>query len=95
MAVLPSAEPPSGTYKSEGQRTRLNKRKLVSDALMQTRDELFAGEFDGCGYLSLSLHAVFDGPGFLQANSRESIRPVLHPAKAIPVPGWFCFDSRA
>lgn len=45
--VLPSTEPPSGSYKSDAQRSRLNKRKATSNALMQTREELFAGEFDG------------------------------------------------
>ena len=45
--VLASTEPPQGKYKSDGQRTRLNKRKVTADALIQTRDELFAGEFDG------------------------------------------------
>ncbi|EJF67268.1 Gcd10p-domain-containing protein [Dichomitus squalens LYAD-421 SS1] len=45
--ILASTEPPSGKYKSDGQRTRLNKRKVASDLLMQTREELFAGEFDG------------------------------------------------
>ncbi|KAI0714889.1 Gcd10p-domain-containing protein [Earliella scabrosa] len=45
--IIASSEPPSGKFKSDGQRARLNKRKVASDALMQTRDELFAGEFDG------------------------------------------------
>lgn len=46
-AVVASSEPPSGKYKSEGQKARLNKRKLVSDSLFQHREELFAGEFEG------------------------------------------------
>lgn len=33
--------------KSDRHRTRLNKRKVVTDSLMNTREELFAGEFDG------------------------------------------------
>ncbi|KAI0756365.1 Gcd10p-domain-containing protein [Daedaleopsis nitida] len=45
--IIASSEPPSGKFKSDGQRTRLNKRKVTSDVLMQTRDELFSGEFDG------------------------------------------------
>jgi hypothetical protein len=35
-------------FKSDRHRTRLNKRKVVKDSLMNTREELFAGEFDGC-----------------------------------------------
>ncbi|KAI0348257.1 Gcd10p-domain-containing protein [Trametopsis cervina] len=45
--VLPSIDPPTGEFKSEGQKARLNKRKVAIDALFQTREELFAGEFDG------------------------------------------------
>ncbi|KAJ3549898.1 hypothetical protein NM688_g5131 [Phlebia brevispora] len=45
--IVASSEPPTGTYKSEGQKNRLNKRKLATDVLMQNREELFAGEFDG------------------------------------------------
>ncbi|KAI0778806.1 Gcd10p-domain-containing protein [Trametes elegans] len=45
--IIASTEPPAGKFKSEGQRARINKRKVASDALMQTREELFAGEFDG------------------------------------------------
>ena len=45
--VLASHEPPTGKFKSEGQKTRLGKRKLASDTLMRNREELFAGEFDG------------------------------------------------
>ncbi|KAL0581062.1 tRNA (adenine(58)-N(1))-methyltransferase non-catalytic subunit trm6 [Marasmius crinis-equi] len=33
--------------RSDRQKSRLKKRKLVSDALHKTREELFAGEFDG------------------------------------------------
>lgn len=47
LIVVASSEPPAGKFKSDGQRTRLNKRKVASDALMQTREELFNGEFDG------------------------------------------------
>ncbi|KAL7285496.1 hypothetical protein ACG7TL_000593 [Trametes sanguinea] len=45
--VIASTEPPAGKFKSDGQRARLNKRKIASDALMQTREDLFAGEFEG------------------------------------------------
>ncbi|TCD65435.1 tRNA (adenine(58)-N(1))-methyltransferase non-catalytic subunit trm6 [Steccherinum ochraceum] len=45
--VVPSAEPPSGSYKSDAHKSRLNKRKVASNTLMQNREELFAGEFDG------------------------------------------------
>ncbi|KAI8990630.1 Gcd10p-domain-containing protein [Trametes punicea] len=45
--IIASTEPPSGKFKSDGQRARLHKRKLASEALMQTREELFSGEFDG------------------------------------------------
>ncbi|KAH9897769.1 Gcd10p-domain-containing protein [Cubamyces lactineus] len=45
--IIASTEPPAGKFKSDGQRARLNKRKVASDALMQTREELFSGEFDG------------------------------------------------
>ena len=47
MQVVPSSEPPTGDFKSEGQRSRLNKRRVANDVLMQNRQELFAGEFDG------------------------------------------------
>ncbi|KAL6303984.1 Gcd10p-domain-containing protein [Sparassis latifolia] len=45
--IVAPAEPASGKFKSDGQKSRLNKRKLVSASLMQTREELFTGEFDG------------------------------------------------
>jgi tRNA (adenine58-N1)-methyltransferase non-catalytic subunit len=45
--ILASHDPPTGKFKSEGQKSRLNKRKLASDTLMHNREELFAGEFDG------------------------------------------------
>ncbi|KAI0695606.1 Gcd10p-domain-containing protein [Cytidiella melzeri] len=45
--ILPSVEPPTGQFKSEGQKSRLNKRKVAIDTLFQNREELFAGEFDG------------------------------------------------
>ena len=47
VPVLPSAEPPTGQFKSEGQRSRLLKHKAAIDTLFQNREELFAGEFDG------------------------------------------------
>ncbi|KAJ3011692.1 hypothetical protein NUW54_g2085 [Trametes sanguinea] len=45
--IIASTDPPAGKFKSDGQRARLNKRKVASDALMQTREDLFAGEFEG------------------------------------------------
>ncbi|EED85188.1 eukaryotic translation initiation factor 3G, partial [Postia placenta Mad-698-R] len=42
-----SPEPPTGKFKSEAQKQRSNKRKVVAESLSQTREELFAGEFDG------------------------------------------------
>ncbi|GJE89581.1 Gcd10p-domain-containing protein [Phanerochaete sordida] len=45
--IVASSEPPTGKFKSEGQKSRLNKRKVASDMLMRHREELFAGEFDG------------------------------------------------
>lgn len=51
-SVVPSADPPTGAFKSEGQKSRLNKRKVANDTLTQNREELFAGEFEGCdGFL--------------------------------------------
>ncbi|KAI3622705.1 eukaryotic translation initiation factor 3 62 kda subunit [Moniliophthora roreri] len=45
--IMAPTEVPSAEIKSERQKSRLKKRKLVSDALMRTREELFAGEFEG------------------------------------------------
>lgn len=45
--VLPPTDVPAEEIKSERQKARLKKRKLVIDALANTREELFAGEFDG------------------------------------------------
>ncbi|KAH7910456.1 Gcd10p-domain-containing protein [Hygrophoropsis aurantiaca] len=42
-----SLESTSGVIRSERQRIRLDKRRVVSDALTSAREELFAGEFDG------------------------------------------------
>ncbi|CCM04469.1 uncharacterized protein FIBRA_06649 [Fibroporia radiculosa] len=47
IPIRASSEPPSGKIKSDAQRSRLNKRKLVSSSQTQTREELFNGEFDG------------------------------------------------
>lgn len=57
-SVIASTEPPSGKFKSDGQRTRLNKRKVTSDALMQHREELFSGEFDGWAFRDQSFVVV-------------------------------------
>lgn len=40
-------DPTPGCIYSERQRARLDKRKVASDAVMNTRSELFAGGFDG------------------------------------------------
>jgi len=45
--VMPPIEPPSGVFKSDRQKFRLNKRKALAGNLFNTRDELFEGEFDG------------------------------------------------
>lgn len=45
--IVASPEPPTGKFKSEAQKQRSNKRKVVAESLSQTREELFAGEFDG------------------------------------------------
>ncbi|KZT08696.1 Gcd10p-domain-containing protein [Laetiporus sulphureus 93-53] len=44
--ILAPSEPPTGKFKSDAQKSRLNKRKVVSDSLMQAREDLFAGEFE-------------------------------------------------
>ena len=46
-SVVAPLEPTSGRIRSERQRLRLDKRKSTSDALMNTRQELFSGKFDG------------------------------------------------
>ncbi len=45
--VLPPSNIPTDQLKSDRQKHRLNKRKAVEDLLNNTREELFAGEFDG------------------------------------------------
>ncbi|KAG8778613.1 tRNA (adenine(58)-N(1))-methyltransferase non-catalytic subunit trm6 [Serendipita sp. 397] len=40
-------EPPTGEYKSEGQRERYEKRRQALEAQAQLREDLFAGEWDG------------------------------------------------
>ncbi|THH29061.1 hypothetical protein EUX98_g5127 [Antrodiella citrinella] len=47
--VVPSSEPPSGTFKSDAQKSRLSKRKATTNVLTQNREEFFAGEFEGGG----------------------------------------------
>ncbi|KAF9531922.1 Gcd10p family-domain-containing protein [Crepidotus variabilis] len=46
LPVLPPSQLPDDELKSERQKSRLNKRKAISDILNDTREELFAGEFD-------------------------------------------------
>jgi len=45
--IVAPSEPLSGKFKSDAQKSRLNKRKAVADLLLQTREELFSGEFEG------------------------------------------------
>lgn len=45
--VVAPLGPTSGRIRSERQRLRIDKRKLTSDTVMNTRQELFDGEFDG------------------------------------------------
>jgi len=47
LLVLAPSDLPDGQVKSERQRHRLSKRKAISDLLSDTREELFAGEFEG------------------------------------------------
>jgi tRNA (adenine-N(1)-)-methyltransferase non-catalytic subunit len=51
--VIPPSDIPVDQIRSERQKSRLNKRKAVSDLLTSTRDELFAGEFDAFVFLRL------------------------------------------
>ena len=44
--VLPPTDVPEEQIKSDRQKTRLGKRKAISDLLTSTREELFSGEFD-------------------------------------------------
>ena len=50
LVVVPPSELPSDEIKSDRQKSRLRKRKSINDALNNTRDELFAGEFDAYVY---------------------------------------------
>lgn len=45
--VLPPTDLESGTARSERQKARLEQRKRARGGLTSTREELFAGEFDG------------------------------------------------
>lgn len=44
--VIPPSNIPQDQIRSERQKSRLNKRKAVTDQLTNTREELFNGEFD-------------------------------------------------
>lgn len=46
IPVLPPSEVPGEEIRSDRQKTRLGKRKAISDLLNNTREELFSGEFD-------------------------------------------------
>ncbi|EPS96685.1 hypothetical protein FOMPIDRAFT_1032304 [Fomitopsis schrenkii] len=45
--IVPPVEASTSKARSDAQKARLNKRKAVNDTLTSTREELFAGEFDG------------------------------------------------
>ncbi|KAJ2914755.1 hypothetical protein MD484_g5651, partial [Candolleomyces efflorescens] len=45
--LVPPSELAEGEVRSERQKSRLKKRKAINDILENTRQELFAGEFDG------------------------------------------------
>lgn len=45
-SVIPPSDLPADQIKSDRQKSRLNKRKAVSDLLTNTRNDLFAGEFE-------------------------------------------------
>lgn len=45
--ILPPSEVSAQDVKSERQKSRLNKRKAMTNHLYSTRQELFDGEFDG------------------------------------------------
>lgn len=81
-------EPHDGQIHSERQKSRLNKRKAVSDSLTSTREELFAGEWDRyafkvrvCVLLADILYHRFHKP-----NNSEWIRPILDNRKSISIP---------
>ncbi|KAL5534101.1 hypothetical protein ACEPAG_562 [Sanghuangporus baumii] len=87
--VVPPSEPESGVYRSERQKSRYNKRKKVVGNLFNTRDELFAGEFDAllvasdyepfsiveklCRYLAGSASIVIHSP-FIQVLAEVQAR---------------------
>lgn len=48
VPILPPSEISEPSVKSERQKSRLNKRKALTEHLHSTRQELFDGEFDGC-----------------------------------------------
>jgi tRNA (adenine58-N1)-methyltransferase non-catalytic subunit len=57
-SVIPPSDIPADQIRSERHKSRLNKRKAVSDLLTNTRDELFSGEFDASVFwLPVYLHA--------------------------------------
>lgn len=45
--ILPPSEVSEQGVKSERQKSRLNKRKVITEHLNSTRQELFDGDFDG------------------------------------------------
>ncbi|KAG6817921.1 hypothetical protein H0H87_012389 [Tephrocybe sp. NHM501043] len=44
--IIPPSDIPQDQIKSERQKSRLNKRKAVTDLVTGTREDLFSGEFD-------------------------------------------------
>ncbi|GLB35838.1 putative eukaryotic translation initiation factor 3 62 kDa subunit [Lyophyllum shimeji] len=61
IPIIPPSDVPPDQIRSERQKSRLNKRKAVTDLLTRTRDELFSGEFD-----SLVVASEYDPWSILQ-----------------------------
>jgi len=59
--IIPPSNVPPDQIRSERQKSRLNKRKAVTDLLTSTREELFSGEFD-----SLIVASEYDPWSILQ-----------------------------
>ncbi|KAF8167364.1 Gcd10p family-domain-containing protein [Crassisporium funariophilum] len=52
VSVLPPSELPTEQIKSDRQKSRLGKRKVISDLLTSTREDLFSGEFESLAICS-------------------------------------------
>ncbi|KAG6900507.1 hypothetical protein C0993_009460 [Termitomyces sp. T159_Od127] len=59
--IIPPSDIPQNQIRSERQKSRLNKRKAVTDLVTNTREELFSGEFD-----SLIVASQYDPWSILQ-----------------------------